>query len=126
MTVRAAALSAGLLLLTLGCGTAGPGGSGLNANLINREQLDEYGPATAYEVVQALRPTWLQKRGNTSFMNEGEIRVYLDGTSHGGIDSLRAFHTDDVESIRYLDERQASYRYGPGHEHGVILITSRR
>lgn len=115
-----------LLFLAVGCGTAGTGGGRINANLIERQAIDELGPSNAYNVVEALRPTWLQKRGPTSFFNEGGIRVYLDDTSLGGLDELRGIHSDDIESIRRLDERQASLRYGPGHEQGVILVTTRR
>ncbi|MGD2120749.1 MAG: hypothetical protein PVJ76_03350 [Gemmatimonadota bacterium] len=125
MSARTTILGGLILLLTVACGTAGAGGSGLNANLITRAQIDEEGPANAYEIVQALRPTWLEKRGVTSFYDEGDIRVYLDGSSLGGIDALRGIHSDNIESIEFLDERRASYRFGPGHEHGVIHVITK-
>ena len=115
-----------LAFLVVGCGGGAGTGARVDANLITLEQIQEEGPTNAYNLVQALRPTWLQKRGPTSFYNEGEVRVYLDGTSLGGIDSLRGIHTDNVQSIQYLDERRASYRFGPGHEQGVILVTLKK
>jgi hypothetical protein len=115
-----------VFLMSVGCGSTGSRGSGLDADLITREQIDEEGPASAFEVVQALRPLWLEKRGATSFFDEGEIRVYLDGSSLGGIDSLRGIHSDNIESMSFLDERRASYRFGPGHEHGVIHVITKR
>ena len=126
MSFRGAVLSVSLFLLCSGCGTAGSGGNRLDANLISRAQIDEEGPSDAYVIVQAIRPLWLEKRGSTSFENEGEIRVYLDDTSLGGIESLRGIHSDNIETISFLDERRASFRYGPGHEHGVILVVTRR
>ncbi len=126
MTAQKLTLAIVLLLMTVACGAGGSGGSGLNSDLITREQIDEQGPSNAYNIIEALRPIWMQKRGNTSFHNEGEIRVYLDNTSLGGIEALRGIHSDNIESITFLDERRASYRYGPNHEHGVILVMTRR
>ena len=125
MSKLSIALAVGMALLSTGCGTVATGGLSTDRNLLLREQIAELGPSNAYDIVQALRPVWLQKRGSTSFYQEGEIRVYLDGTSIGGIEVLRGIHSDNIESIRFLDERQASYRYGSGHEHGVILVTTK-
>ncbi len=126
MSKRAIGLTIGLILIVAGCGPAGAGGPSINSNLLSREEIAEAGPSNAHDIIQALRPTWLRKRGQTSFLQEGEIGVYQDGTGIGGIDVLRGIHSDNIESIRFLDERQASYRFGPGHEHGVILVTTRR
>lgn len=126
MSARTTILAGLFLLMAAACGTGGSGGSGLNANLITRDQIDEEGPSNAYVIVQALRPIWLEKRGATSFHNEGEIRVYMDGSSLGNIESLRGIHSDNIESISFLDERRASYRFGPGHEHGVIHVITKR
>jgi len=126
MSARTSIISGLALLVSVACGTAGSGGSGLDANLITREQIDEEGPGSAYDIVQALRPLWLEKRGPTSFQNEGEIRVYMDGSSLGGLDALRGIHSDNIESIAFLDERRASLRFGPGHEHGVIHVIIKR
>lgn len=126
MSVRNMILGGLVFLMSVGCGTTGSGGSGLDANLVTREEIDEEGPANAYQIVQALRPLWLEKRGATSFYNEGEIRVYLDGSSLGGLESLRGIHSDNIESITFLDERRASLRFGPGHEHGVIHVITKR
>jgi hypothetical protein len=126
MAVRTFFSTVALAALALGCGGGAGTGSRVDANLISLEQIQEEGPTNAYNLIQALRPTWLTKRGPTSFYNEGEVRVYLDGTSLGGIDTLRGIHTDNVQSIQFLDERRASYRFGPGHEQGVILVTLKK
>jgi hypothetical protein len=116
----------GALVLLAGCGTVSGGGPRIDANLLSQEQILKEGPSNAYNIIEALRPTWLQKRGSTSFESEGEIRVYLDGTSLGGLEALRGLHSDNIQSIEFLDERKASFRFGPGHEHGVILVTLKR
>jgi len=119
-------LGMGSLLLAAACAAGTSGSGGLGANVILREQIEEHGPSDVYDLVRALRPTWLQKRGNTSFYDEGGIRVYLDGTGLGGINDLRNLHSDNVESVRFLDARQANLRFGSGHEHGVILVLTRK
>jgi hypothetical protein len=126
MSIRGITFCVLVLLTSLACGTGGSGGSGLDANLISRAQIEEHGPSNAYNIVEALRPMWLVKRGPTSFENEGGVRVYLDNSSLGGIEDLRGIHSDNIESISFLDERRASYRFGPNHEQGVILVMTRR
>ena len=125
MRTRAIVLVAGLILLLAGCASQGGGGPRVNANLITRAEIDEMGPSNAYNIVQALRSNWLRKRGSTSFRQEGEILVYVDGTGPSSLDILRGIHSDNIESLRFMNERQATYRFGSGHEHGVILVDLR-
>jgi hypothetical protein len=116
----------GSCLFIAACAAGTSGGGGLAADLITRDQIEEFGASDAFDLVRALRPTWLHKRGSTSFYNEGEIRVYLDGTDLGGIEDLRNIHSDNIETLQFLDARQANLRFGPGHEHGVILVLTRK
>ena len=104
-------LTIGALLIFAGCGPAGAGGPSINADLLTREEIVEAGPSNAHDIIQALRPMWLKKRGQTSFVQEGEIRVYQDGTGIGGIDVLRGLHSDNIESIRFLNERPRNMRF---------------
>ncbi len=125
MRKRAIILIAGLFLVLTGCASRSTGGPRLNANLITRADIEETGPSNAFNIIQALRSNWLVKRGRTSFVQEGEIRVYVDGSGPNSLDILRTIHSDNIESIRFMDERQATYRFGSGHEHGAILVTLR-
>ena len=122
MSKLAKTCATGLLLALAGCAHGTAGGPRVDADLLTQADIEAMGASNAYDVIQALRPFWLQKRGSTSFRQEGEIRVYQDGTHIGGIESLRGIHSDNIESIRFLDERQANFRFGPGHEHGAILV----
>ena len=125
MRTRAIVFIAVLVLPLAGCASASSGGPRMNANLISRAEIDEFGPHNAYDVIDALRKNWLQKRGRTSFVQEGEIWVYVDGTGPSSLDTLRGIHSDNIESLRFMNERQASFRFGSGHEHGAILVTLR-
>ncbi len=125
MPTRALVLTVGLLLVLTACASRSAAGPRLNANLLTRADIEETGPSNAFNIIQALRSNWLVKRGRTSFVQEGEIRVYVDGSGPNSLDILRTIHSDNIESIRFMDERQATYRFGSGHEHGAILVTLR-
>ncbi len=125
MPTRALVLTVGLLLVLASCASRSTGGPRLNAYLITRADIEEMGPSNAFNIVQALRSNWLRKRGSTSFVQEGEIWVYVDGSGPSSLDILHGIHSDNIESLRFLDERQATYRFGSGHEHGAILVTMR-
>jgi hypothetical protein len=119
-----AILVAATLLLTA-CAAGQPGTSRTNPNTISRAEIDQAGPSSAYDLVQKLRPIWLRKRGPTSFTQEGDVVVYLDGTRMGFRDELRRLHTENLESVEYLDARRATNRFGSGHVQGAILLRTR-
>lgn len=82
------------------------------------------GFSSAYDLIQKLRPIWLRKRGQTSFTQEGDIVVYLDGTRLGDREALRSLRTESLETLQYMDARRATNRYGAGHVNGAILIVT--
>lgn len=107
---------------------------------ITREQIQLSGAANAYDLVQSLHPEWLRARGVKS-LTEGDrieggmggtmvIRgtesrlVYLDEARVGGMETLRQIPITEVGSVRFLDAAAATYRWGTGHPHGVIWVTS--
>lgn len=119
-------LSVGLILalVVAGCATTGSG-TRIDRTKITRTEIEESGYRTAMEVVQALRPTWLQLRGNKSFRNAPAIPVYIDGVPAGDVDMLRQISTQDVEQIEHYDARRAQFKFGVGHEYGAIEVTTR-
>ena len=112
-----------LTVMTLtACGTGQPGSQRVDRNQITRAEIDEAGPSNLYNLVQNLRPTWLQVRG----VSDGTgVAVYLDGTRIGEDESLRGIHSDNVEALQYLSSQMASARLGMGHLNGAIMVTSR-
>ncbi len=94
---------------------------------ITANELQGKGVNNAFEAVQLLRPDWLNDRG---FHVIGErpderIAVYLDGSRVGGTATLREVPTTSIDSIHFLDPAAATFRFGAGHSHGVILIIGR-
>jgi len=117
-------LVAALALSACAAGSSSSGSS-LNSELITRTEIDEAGPSNAYDLIQKLRPIWLRWRGSTSFTQETDVKVYLDGTGMGERESLRRIDTFNIESIQYMDARRATNRFGSGHVNGAILIITR-
>ena len=117
-------LAAAVLALTA-CAAGQAGSTRLNADRISRVEVEEAGPSSAYDLIQKLRPIWLRKRGQTSFTQESDIVVYLDGTRMGNREALRSVRTDILESLEFLDARRATNRFGSGHINGAILLATR-
>jgi len=107
---------------------------------ITAEEIRRSGASgSVYDVVYALRRTWLNDRG-VEDMSEaphvgvdasgqqvivpGEPRliVYLDNMRLGTVGELRNLPTTGVVAIRYYDPSQANLRWGAGHSHGAIQV----
>jgi hypothetical protein len=110
--------------------------------IITQEEVDAASASNVFELVQRLHPEWLRERGAQSF-SEGDkvqgdmqgttvtpglptILVYQDNARMGGVEALRSIPIADVGSVQFLNAAQATYRFGIGHAHGVILITTRK
>jgi hypothetical protein len=122
----------GLILISPLLGAcAGASGDGTRAsapaNLITREMVEQTHVSTAFELVQNVRPRWLQDRGPTSLDgSRTPVQIYLDGSRYGGPEALQAISLDAIEEMRYLGAADATTRFGTGHGGGVILVTTRR
>jgi len=97
---------------------------------------------SALELVQELRPLWLQKRGIqnpgetgrassngrdlTVIPGTGGIMVYLDNARVGEVDALREIPVSSLSGARYLDAAAATQRFGGGHPHGAIVLLTAR
>ena len=80
--------------------------------------------ATRWDV-EALKSNWLRVRGPSSFVNPSQIWVYLDESRFGGVDRLRELPTTSVAFVHWFSGIEASARWGPGHDDGVILVATR-
>ena len=106
-------------------GASASGGSGETADptegsatLIVRAQLAQYSGRTALEAVQRFNRRWLT-------YERARARVVFDGRSPDNLDALGRLRADDVESLRFLTATDATRKYGPGFNGGVIEVTSR-
>lgn len=100
----------------------------IRQNEISLEDIQKSGYPDAYSTIQSLRPQWLRVRGRTSFRNGSQvgIRVYLDNSLLGGLDQLRSIMVRSVASMQYLDELEASQRWGLDNGAGAILLLTRK
>ena len=95
-----------------------------SGNVISQAEIDRSNATTVLEVIERLRPNFLQTRGSASITQKDPgIVVYVDGTMLGDVSSLSRMSSVDVKRIEYLSAAEATQRYGTGHVHGAILIT---
>jgi len=101
-------------------GTHSGGAPSTDHNTLTREEFSQRQFNSAFEAIEALRPSWLNRHGPG-----GIIQIYVDDIHLGGTIELRSIRLVSVALIRHLDGIQAAARYGAGHEDGAILVTTR-
>lgn len=97
-------------------------------DLITYEEIQEHGQfSTLYDVVEVLRPRWLQPQGGPDTFTDqpGQVQVHMDGNWMGDVDVLRGLSASGVTSIRWIRPIDAAARYGLDHGHGAIIISTR-
>lgn len=109
--------------------------------VIERDEMIESGGTNAYEVVRSLRKEWLIPRGVNSFRESARgtagfdeetvvipgadhIIVYYDNARLGGTQYLVEVGVEPLASIEFISPSAATFRWGTGHAHGVILLTT--
>ncbi|HEX6132573.1 MAG TPA: hypothetical protein VFZ24_01245 [Longimicrobiales bacterium] len=108
---------------------------------IEREEIVAAGAADAYTLVRSLRKEWLIPRGLNSFTEsargradfdepivvvpgDDHILVYLDNARLGGTQYLSDIGTESLGRLEFIPPNEATFRWGTGHAHGVILLTT--
>jgi hypothetical protein len=105
-------------------GTAG-GGARPSQNLIMADEIQAQHFANAYEVINALRPSWLRSRSPTfGASGRSGVMIYLDNNRLGSVEYLRQIAAGQIELARFLPPTEATSRYGTNHADGAIVITS--
>lgn len=125
MRIRSVVSTLAILILAAGC-TASTGGSVTRSSpdMILREDIIAVNRSTAWEVVEMLRPIWLQQRSGQSVNNPTGITVFVNDVRYGDLQSMRSIPTADVHLIQRYSATAASQRWGPGHSAGVIFIST--
>jgi hypothetical protein len=115
-----------------------------NPNLISAQEISNAHAQNALDLIQSLRPRWLETRGiNTNAEGGGgsasgmgatmdvnihggvsPIKVYIDNTFLGDISVLRNIPNGSFSEVRYFDAAQATYRWGQGHMGGAIEFST--
>ncbi|MGH7664883.1 MAG: hypothetical protein ACRENI_11380 [Gemmatimonadaceae bacterium] len=97
-----------------------------NSTVITTAEMRAADAMNVYDLVRRVRPQWLRDRGPTSMTpsNEGGLVVYLDNARLGGPEALREILPANVMFVQYFDPGSANYRFGTGHHHGAILVST--
>ncbi len=122
-----------VLLLSAACASGGNSfgvreearrpGSRFSA-VISQEELNASTASNALELIRSLRPEWLVIRDEWSITEPNDLVVYINAARMGGRASLQEISLGGIETISYFDSRDAYLRWGWGHAHGVILIST--
>ena len=101
------------------------GTSHRDPNVITAAEIAGVHERTAYELIQALRPGMLTKRGATSISNPAAgIMVFVDDQRFGDLSSLEQLPASGIREVRYLSAGEAQARWGSGYPSGVIDIST--
>jgi hypothetical protein len=122
---------------------AAPVRLGSASDVITEEEVRASTAENVFQLVQALRPLWLQREGasghtrpstdpeapptTVSLSDDAGVRVYVERGFVGDIWSLRQMTVKEVTSLEFLDTAAATYRLGMGNPSGAIIVhTGRR
>jgi hypothetical protein len=123
-----------MVVLVAGCASTSAATGQKNQNVITSEEIaGQSSAATAYDVIQRLRPNFLRTRGavhgspsgTTNNLEQVDLVVYLNETRLGGTDELRQIPTTEIREIRYYSASDATTKWGTGHSAGAIQVFSR-
>jgi hypothetical protein len=102
-----------------------------SSTLITEDDIERAGSsvASAYDVVQLLRPRWLKQRhavlnlpgvtpGDTGWP---EFSVFVNDYEMGGLSYLRSVPAEQVYTMRFLSMNEVGARYGPTNGPGIVL-----
>lgn len=117
-----------LSLVTVG--TMAPLHAQRRSNTISLEEIEKSGTGAhnAYEVVQTLRPRWLQVHelshppSNDEVPQSTPLYVYVDDVRMGPVDYLKTIPVDRVLAMSWLGQNEAASRYGPGDGQVIVVF----
>lgn len=119
-----------ICLLLAACAGASQSGQRAGRDVITAAQIEAEGleGATAFEVVERFHNEWLLGSTATSPSDPPRLfpTVYVNDLRMGEIETLRTVPGGDITEIRFLDPRDADFRYGTGHRGGAIVVRTRR
>lgn len=111
-----------LLAMTAACGpaTGGEPVAGGGSRVISEAEIQQSTAPNMLELVQQLRPSWIQPRSVA--LGRGTPTVYVGTQALGQAERLREVDTRNVREVRYLNGPEASSRFGAGVPYGVIQV----
>ena len=125
-----------VLVAALGLGGCGHGASQAarepvpvrSSDVVTMEELARVATSsTLFEALHALRPAWFRRNPTTLRPQaESDVVVYLDQSRLGGPETLRTIQVNAATVIRHYSASEAEARFGPGHLHGAIRVSTTR
>ena len=119
--------------LFAGCAT-GQQASRNESTTLTKAEIEQGGASlfTAREAVRILRSRWLNpplgRIASSNVLTEGGggqgVIVYIDDVRQPDIEALATVPAARILEIKYLDQNRAVLLRGPGHESGVIEVTT--
>jgi hypothetical protein len=104
-------------------------GTSRDPDMISTVEIDPLRSYSVHEIIQRLRPRWLQVRSNSSLSGgSSEILVYQGQMRLGGVDMLRSIRGAELLRLRWLDTSEAVAQLpgiGSMRPAGVILLEMR-
>jgi hypothetical protein len=123
----------GLLLAVGACATGTAGGGRSQSDVITLEEIQQANVRDAYEIVRQYRPQWLRGRGPQTFTSDvrntttaGYPKVKVDDLPPMDLESLRDIRFVEIAEIRYINPRDATFRYGTGFSGGIIQVITKK
>jgi len=65
-------------------------------------------------------------RPRTGTPNAQSVMLYLDGVRMNDLSGMSTIPAERIQDIRFINARDATTRWGTGHDSGVILVTTKR
>ena len=99
------------------------------SDVLSREEIMAAGATNLYDVVNRLRPRWIQITSVSSFNLSDEIVVFQDNMNLGGPEALKQIAPELAYEIRWMDGTRASSIL-PGlmsgrHIQGAIIVSTK-
>ena len=95
----------------------------LRHDVISAREVEREDAASAYDLVERLRPNFLRTRGS---LFDGMPLVYVDDVLLGDVNMLRTVHARDVREIRYVRGEDMLFRSQEASGRRVIQVITRR
>ncbi len=111
-----------LALVACASGSGGSGGSRRsNPSQIEASELvGQYSTMSVFEAIGRLRPTWFRTRAT-----EAEAVARVDNQNYS-LNYLRSLPAEDVATLRFVNRRDATFRFGGRWDGPVIEVTTLR
>lgn len=75
-----------------------------------------------FDAVRALRPHWLNPRGQSSMRGQTSIKLFVDGVPRGSVEALRSLPIHNIAQIQYYNSSEATQRWGTDHAAGALVV----